>query len=269
MLLQRGVTAATRGDYVPLMRLAYDSLYIDPETQAAIPDPTYSDAMYYAVECQDYAYYPQAGDPTARLHAWVDDATKAGVPSLRLSSTYFGDAPVPVVAEHADGRSARPGPRRRAVPDVRPHRDARPGHARSPMRCASTGRLTDAYMFVQTRRSPRHLRPRACPARMTRSPPSSAPASCRRPGSRSATARSPIRLRRQPAAPAAGVPDREPVRDVDRGHAPQLGRLQLPVTARTRSPCGCDDWRRADVPRRLATGPGPNSPAAPTPRAWR
>jgi pimeloyl-ACP methyl ester carboxylesterase len=93
MLLQRGVTAATRGDYVPLMRLAYDSLYIDPETQAAIPDPTYSDAMYYAVECQDYAYYPTAGDPVARLHAWVEDAKKAGVQSLRLSSTYFGDAP--------------------------------------------------------------------------------------------------------------------------------------------------------------------------------
>ena len=35
---------------------------VDPDTLAPIADPTWSDAVYYAVECQDYAFYPTAGD---------------------------------------------------------------------------------------------------------------------------------------------------------------------------------------------------------------
>ena len=93
MLLQRAVTAASRGDYVPLAHLAYDELGVDPETQKPIPYSDYSDAMYYAVECQDYAYYLGAGDETARLKAWVADATSAGVERLRLGSTFYGDLP--------------------------------------------------------------------------------------------------------------------------------------------------------------------------------
>jgi pimeloyl-ACP methyl ester carboxylesterase len=148
MLLQRAITAATRGDYVPLLRLAYDSLYIDPETLVAIPDPTYSDAMYYAVECQDYAYYPTAGDPIARFHAWVADAKKAGVESLRLSSTYFGDAPclwwpgTPTTDPRVPALVGEPFPTfvlTATLDPATPFADA--------MRIY--GRLTDAYMFVQ------------------------------------------------------------------------------------------------------------------------
>lgn len=149
MLLQRAVTAATHGLYVPLMRLAYDSLYIDPETLAPIPDPTYSDAMYYAVECQDYAYYPGAGDPIARLHAWVADAKAAGVDGLRLSSTYFGDAPclwwpnTPTVDPRIPALVDEPFPTfvlTATLDPATPFADA--------MRIY--GRLTDAYLFVQT-----------------------------------------------------------------------------------------------------------------------
>jgi pimeloyl-ACP methyl ester carboxylesterase len=93
MLLQRALTAAAGADYVPLARLAYDSLALDPETLAAKADPSYSDAMYYAVECQDYAYYPGGGDPFARLKAWADAGTDTGVNRLRLASTYYGDLP--------------------------------------------------------------------------------------------------------------------------------------------------------------------------------
>ncbi|HEX7472037.1 MAG TPA: alpha/beta fold hydrolase [Candidatus Limnocylindrales bacterium] len=149
MLLQRAVTAATQGDYVPLIRLAYDSLTIDPETLAPIADPTYSDAMYYAVECQDYAYYPTAGDPTARLHAWVADAKLAGVGSLRLSSTYFGDTPclwwpnTPTTDPRIPALVDEPFPTfvlTATLDPATPFADA--------MRIYS--RLTDAYMFVQT-----------------------------------------------------------------------------------------------------------------------
>lgn len=89
----RDLAAASRGDYVPLGRAAYDSIVVDPETLQAIPDPTYSDAMYYATECQDYAFYPNGGTPDARLDAWLADGARAGINDLRLGSTFYGDLP--------------------------------------------------------------------------------------------------------------------------------------------------------------------------------
>jgi pimeloyl-ACP methyl ester carboxylesterase len=93
MLLQRALAAAERGDLVPLARLAYDGVGLDPETLTATADPAWSDAMYYAVECQDYAYYADAGDPAARFAAWTAAGDAAGIGGLRLGSTYYGDLP--------------------------------------------------------------------------------------------------------------------------------------------------------------------------------
>ena len=93
MLLQRAVAAGTHGDYVPLAHLAYDDLELDPETLKPVPYSGYSDAMFYAVECQDYAYYPGVGDEAARLKAWVADGAKVGLDKLRLGITYYGDLP--------------------------------------------------------------------------------------------------------------------------------------------------------------------------------
>ena len=92
-LLQRAIASASHDDFVPLAKLYYDSLSVDPDTLAPIEDPTWSDAVYYAVECQDYAFYPTAGDAGARLDAWVASARAAGIEDLRLSSDYFGDLP--------------------------------------------------------------------------------------------------------------------------------------------------------------------------------
>ena len=89
----RDLAAATQGDYVPMARAVYDALVVDPETLEAIPDPTYSDAMYYATECQDYAFYLGAGSPDARLNAWLDAGEKLGINKLRLGSTFYGDIP--------------------------------------------------------------------------------------------------------------------------------------------------------------------------------
>lgn len=89
----RDLAAATQGDYVPMARAAYDSIVVDPETLEAIPDPTYSDAMYYATECQDYAFYLGAGSPDARLDAWLDAGQRLGINELRLGSTFYGDIP--------------------------------------------------------------------------------------------------------------------------------------------------------------------------------
>ena len=47
---------------MPLARLGRRGLGVDPDTLEVDPDPTWSDALYYAVECQDYVY--NAGRPT-------------------------------------------------------------------------------------------------------------------------------------------------------------------------------------------------------------
>ena len=91
MLLQRALAAAARDDLSPLARLLYQSLGLDPETLQAIPDPTYSDAVYYAVECLDYAHFAGAPDEQARAYLRAGDAVDSGVP--RLSSIFYGDLP--------------------------------------------------------------------------------------------------------------------------------------------------------------------------------
>jgi pimeloyl-ACP methyl ester carboxylesterase len=89
----RDLAAASHGDYVSMARAAYDSIVVDPDTLQAIPDPTYSDAMYYSTECQDYAFYLDGGTPEARVDAWLAEGAKAGINDLRLGSTFYGDLP--------------------------------------------------------------------------------------------------------------------------------------------------------------------------------
>jgi pimeloyl-ACP methyl ester carboxylesterase len=91
MLLERALAAAARDDLVPLARLLYLSLGLDPQTEAVVPDPTYSDAIYYGVECQDYSYF--SGSPSQRADAYLraGDAVEATVP--RLASLFYGDLP--------------------------------------------------------------------------------------------------------------------------------------------------------------------------------
>lgn len=92
-LLVRGMVAASNADYVPIARLSYDAVGLDPETLEVEVDPTYSDLLYYAVECQDYAFYPDGADPDARLASWVARGTETGVQDLRLGVVYYGDVP--------------------------------------------------------------------------------------------------------------------------------------------------------------------------------
>ncbi len=103
MLLQRAIAYASRGELLPLARLTYISLGQDPETLDTIPDPTYSDAMYYAVECMDYAF--SSGDTDASEAAYLAAGEAAGVADIRLGSIFYGDLPCvswPVSASTAD-----------------------------------------------------------------------------------------------------------------------------------------------------------------------
>jgi pimeloyl-ACP methyl ester carboxylesterase len=92
-ILQRALASAVDDNLVPLARLAYEGLGVDPDTRVAVPDPTYSDALYYAVECQDYVYNAGTGDADARLAAFLADARVLGVDRLRLGAVYYGDLP--------------------------------------------------------------------------------------------------------------------------------------------------------------------------------
>jgi len=91
MILQRAIAAAAHDDLLPLARMLYDALGLDPETEMPVPDPTWSDAVYYAVECSDYDYF--AGSPEERAAAYMraGDPLEARVPRLR--SIFYGDLP--------------------------------------------------------------------------------------------------------------------------------------------------------------------------------
>ena len=105
----RALAAASHDNFAPLARAAYDSIGVDPETLEAELDPTWSDAMYYAVECQDYAFYPRLADADARLDAWLADGAATGINDLRLGTTFYGDLPC-LYWPTATTRPDRPGP---------------------------------------------------------------------------------------------------------------------------------------------------------------
>lgn len=54
-VLLRALAAASRDDLLPMLRLAYSNLGIDPETEQGVPDPSWFGAAYYAITCTDYA----------------------------------------------------------------------------------------------------------------------------------------------------------------------------------------------------------------------
>ena len=90
MMFLRALAAQSgRGDLVPLLRLLYLNLGIDAETEAVIEDPTYSDAIYYAVECLDYHYPGSTPDEKAQAFFTAGDDLNPG----RLGILFFGDLP--------------------------------------------------------------------------------------------------------------------------------------------------------------------------------
>ncbi len=92
-LLLRALIAADRGNLVPLARLAYASLLVDPDTLVVKPDPSYSDAMYYAVECQDYVYNAGAGSEADRVASFLATGRAMGPLEGRFGGVYYSDMP--------------------------------------------------------------------------------------------------------------------------------------------------------------------------------
>ncbi|TFV52019.1 alpha/beta hydrolase [Blastococcus sp. TF02A_35] len=91
--LARAVNAAVEGDELPLARLAAAGAGADPNTGEVAPDPTFSPALFLAVECQDYPFVPEGSSPRAELDSWLDGAAEAGIGDLRLGDVYYADLP--------------------------------------------------------------------------------------------------------------------------------------------------------------------------------
>lgn len=92
MLFARALAAYARdGDLVPLTRLLYPNLGVDETTLAPIPDATWSDAMYYGVECQDYGYF--TNDVVTSEDNFFAAAAPIENSGLRLASLIWGDLP--------------------------------------------------------------------------------------------------------------------------------------------------------------------------------
>jgi pimeloyl-ACP methyl ester carboxylesterase len=107
MMFTRALAAfESNGDLIPLARLLYIDLVVDPQTLAPIPDPSWSDAMFYAVECQDYGYPGATPDERAELYLDAADPVEAAIP--RLASIFYGDLPC-AYWPHASADQTRPG----------------------------------------------------------------------------------------------------------------------------------------------------------------
>jgi len=92
MIFTRALAAYTsNADLVPLARLLYLDLSVDPQTLQVIPDPSYSDAIFYGVECQDYGYPGATPNEKAENYLQAADPFESSIP--HLASVLYGDLP--------------------------------------------------------------------------------------------------------------------------------------------------------------------------------
>src|SRR3954469_22725584 len=93
MLFQQMLNAAALGNLVPLGRAAAINGGIDPETGETVRDPTFSEALFLAVDCADYAAVPPGRTGRQQLDVWLDTAATAGIDDLRAGDPFYGDLP--------------------------------------------------------------------------------------------------------------------------------------------------------------------------------
>jgi len=65
---------------------------VDADTLETNSDPSFSDAVYYAVECNDYAFFGN-GAAAQRAEAYLRAGDKVEETVPRLSSVFYGDLP--------------------------------------------------------------------------------------------------------------------------------------------------------------------------------
>ncbi len=91
MFVRALAAAASKLDMIPLARLLYLGLGVDPQTLELIPDPTYSEAVFFGVECQDYGYPGNTPNQKANNYLHTMDSFEFSIP--RLASLLYADMP--------------------------------------------------------------------------------------------------------------------------------------------------------------------------------
>ena len=89
MLFLRALAAANNGDILPMARLLHQQATLDPASGAYLGDPTFSDTMFFSVNCTDDTYF--SGTPEERVAQVIDagQASNGTVPRLD-GSVYTG-----------------------------------------------------------------------------------------------------------------------------------------------------------------------------------
>jgi pimeloyl-ACP methyl ester carboxylesterase len=89
MLYLRALAAANHGDFVPMARLEYQQLTIDPATFTYLGDNTFSDTMFTDVLCTDDSFFAGTPDEKAAQTIAAGQASNGTVPRLD-GSVYTG-----------------------------------------------------------------------------------------------------------------------------------------------------------------------------------
>ncbi len=103
----RALSAAAQDNLVPMLRLAYANLYIDPETEEGFTDPGWFGAAYFAITCDDYG--DGAGTPDADAARILDEARALAPDVPRLLRSFYVERLVCAYWPTA-GTIARPEP---------------------------------------------------------------------------------------------------------------------------------------------------------------
>jgi hypothetical protein len=107
MLLNRALAAYGRSqDLVPLLRLAYVNLGMDPVDETVYHDPTWSDAIQYGVDCLGYEYpagtSAEIADQILRAADPFDHARLGSFAALGLPCAFWPQAGTGVTRPLAD-----------------------------------------------------------------------------------------------------------------------------------------------------------------------
>ena len=87
MLFLRALAAAKDGDMVPLARLLHQQGTLDPATGEYLGDPTFSDTMFYGVNCTDDSYY--TGTPEERIAQVIEEGQNSNGTVPRLDGSIY------------------------------------------------------------------------------------------------------------------------------------------------------------------------------------
>ncbi len=146
MMFLRALAAQSgRDDLVPLLRLLYLNLGVDPETEGILTDPTYSDGIYYSVECLDYSY--PGATPAEKSAAFFEAG--AEVETQPLGSLFYGDLPCAYWPVRGN-EEGRPAPLQAAgIPTIVLGATADPATPYG-QGVAVSQRLADGHLITQT-----------------------------------------------------------------------------------------------------------------------